>query len=458
MRVVGRETLDRFCSRHADAREWISSWLSEVESRAWATPQAIKDRYASASFVGGNTAALEPRIIKTDEQYRRFLSEVETLAAEDPDPESQAGTRLELLAKLVEEYEKTRFPFEKPDPIDAILFRMEQQGLRQKDIAELLGGKNRASEVLARKRPLTLSMIRSLHERLNIPASLLIRKPEASYDPSESDIDLNAIPTREILQRRWVSTAADLQEWIRSALAPTGSPTYLKHTLTVGATASTNRTKIWLWLARVREVAESRTYLHGRYTRESLGQEALAYLVKLSWMERGPQLAREFLEERGVAVVIEPHFKGSGLDGAALLSRGGAPIIGLTVRHNRLDNFWFTLLHECVHASKHLNASGLRAIADLDIERPETEPSDIESEANSVAAELLLPRGVWRRSEAYMNPTAEAIRELASKHQISPAIIAGRLRLERKDHRAFGRLIGNGQVRRAFPEIPWEVP
>jgi len=55
MRVVGRETLDRFCLRHADARKWISSWLSEVESSAWATPQAIKDRYANSSFVGGNT-------------------------------------------------------------------------------------------------------------------------------------------------------------------------------------------------------------------------------------------------------------------------------------------------------------------------------------------------------------------------------------------------------------------
>ena len=55
MRIVGRETLDRFCSRHADARKWISSWLSEVESSAWVNPQAIKDRYAAASFVGGNT-------------------------------------------------------------------------------------------------------------------------------------------------------------------------------------------------------------------------------------------------------------------------------------------------------------------------------------------------------------------------------------------------------------------
>jgi mRNA interferase HigB len=55
MRVVGRETLDRFCSRHADARKWIATWLAEVESSTWPTPQAIKDRYSTASFVGGNT-------------------------------------------------------------------------------------------------------------------------------------------------------------------------------------------------------------------------------------------------------------------------------------------------------------------------------------------------------------------------------------------------------------------
>ena len=99
---------------------------------------------------------MEPRIIKSETQYREYLALVEALAVADPALESPEGARLELLAKLVEEYEKTRFDFARPDPIEAILFRMEQQGLRQKDIAGLLGGKNRASEVLARKRPLTL--------------------------------------------------------------------------------------------------------------------------------------------------------------------------------------------------------------------------------------------------------------------------------------------------------------
>ena len=126
-------------------------------------------------------ATVEPQIIRTDEQHLQFLAEVERLAILDPDPESPQGLRLELLAMLVENYEKVRYAFAKPDPVEALAFRMEQQGLRQKDIAPLLGGKNRASEVLSRKRPLTLPMIRSLSEVLDMPPGLLIREPKAKY-------------------------------------------------------------------------------------------------------------------------------------------------------------------------------------------------------------------------------------------------------------------------------------
>ena len=124
---------------------------------------------------------MDIRIIKTKQQYRRYLKEMDRLAPLDPDPRTPGGARLELLAKLVEDYEKEHFKFRKPDPVEAILFRMEEQGLRQKDIADIVGGKNRASEVLSRKRPLTLAMIRALHEKLGIPSELLIREPAAEY-------------------------------------------------------------------------------------------------------------------------------------------------------------------------------------------------------------------------------------------------------------------------------------
>lgn len=124
---------------------------------------------------------MELRIIKSDEQYRRYLEEARRLMPQDPDPATPEGARLELLAKLIDDYEKERFKFRKPDPIEAILFRMEEQGLRQTDIAALVGGKNRASEILSRKRPLTLAMIRALHDKLGIPSELLIREPTAEY-------------------------------------------------------------------------------------------------------------------------------------------------------------------------------------------------------------------------------------------------------------------------------------
>ena len=120
---------------------------------------------------------LEPKIIKTDDQYRAYLADVDRLAADDPAPGTADGDRLELLAKLVEDYEKERFRFKRPDPIDAIRFRMEEQGLRQRDLAPLLGGRNRVSEILARKRPLTLAMVRALNETLQIPTELLVREP-----------------------------------------------------------------------------------------------------------------------------------------------------------------------------------------------------------------------------------------------------------------------------------------
>ena len=115
---------------------------------------------------------MELRVIKTPQQYRRYLELARRLVRRDPHPASREGARLELLANLIEDYEKERFKFRTPDPVEAILFRMEQQGLRQTDLAVIVGGKNRASEILSR---------RALHAKLGIPSDLLIRQPTAEY-------------------------------------------------------------------------------------------------------------------------------------------------------------------------------------------------------------------------------------------------------------------------------------
>lgn len=396
---------------------------------------------------------MEPRIIKTEEQYQRYLSEVERLAVHDPDPASVDGGRLELLAKLVEDYEKSRFKFRKPSPVEAILFRMEEQGLRQKDMAEMLGGKNRASEVLSGKRSLTLTMIRALYEKLAIPLELLIREPAVEYGPGDN-IVASDVPTDLLVKRGWIERGASVTEMLNRFLAPAGSPILLRNTLMLGATTRTNRTNVWIWLAHVREIADSRAYLQGKYNKDALNLDVIKYVARLSWMDKGPRLAKDFLEERGIAIVIEPHLPKTFLDGAAMIGRSGAPVIGLTLRENRLDNFWLTLIHELIHAWKHLDPEKHRAIANENIEKA-INTEAIELEANDLAREALIPPAIWRRSSARLQPSRQSIEALARELQIHPAIVAGRIRYERKNFSQFSGLVGYRQAQAQFPEVRW---
>jgi HTH-type transcriptional regulator/antitoxin HigA len=398
---------------------------------------------------------IEPKIIKTENQYRAYLAEVERLAADDPAPGTPGGDRLELLAKLVEDYEKERFKFERPDPVDAILFRMEEQGLRRKDLAPIMGGKNRVSEVLARKRPLTLTMVRALSESLRIPADLLIREPEpVPYGEEDADAPAD-ISLPLLVKSGWFNneeaTKLTTSDIVQRYLKPAHGPLYLKHTITYGSSPKTNKTNLRLWVGKVRELAKETRRERGTWRPDALNGQFLAYVARLSWSESGPRLAKEFLAEKGITFVVLPALPRTRLDGAAMLGEDGAPIIGLTIRHDRLDSFWFTLIHELAHAWKHLSDPML-AITDEDVE-DERDDDAKEAEANRLAREAFIPRSEWKRSAAFLRPSAETIHALADKLHISPAIIAGRLRREKVGYGTFSRLVGHHHVRRLFPEV-----
>jgi HTH-type transcriptional regulator/antitoxin HigA len=112
--------------------------------------------------------------VRTKADYRAALKEIEALMSARPG--SSEGERLDVLVTLVEAYERRHFPMDLPDPIEAIRFSMEQNGLTAKDLVPMIGQINRVYEVLNRKRPLTLHMIRRLHRELGIPAESLIRE------------------------------------------------------------------------------------------------------------------------------------------------------------------------------------------------------------------------------------------------------------------------------------------
>jgi HTH-type transcriptional regulator / antitoxin HigA len=117
---------------------------------------------------------VEIKPIRTRTDYRAALKEIETLMSARAD--TPEGERLDVLATLVEAYEKKHYRLDLPDPVEAIKFRMEQSGLGPKDLVPMIGQINRVYEVLSRKRPLTLQMIRRLHRDLGIPAESLIKE------------------------------------------------------------------------------------------------------------------------------------------------------------------------------------------------------------------------------------------------------------------------------------------
>jgi HTH-type transcriptional regulator/antitoxin HigA len=115
--------------------------------------------------------------IRTDQDYRAALRLVSALMQSDPPAGTSDGDQLDILATLVQAYEARQFPMEVADPIEAIKFRMDQQGLEPKDLEPMIGKRNRVYEILNRKRALTLPMIWRLHQQLGIPAESLIRQP-----------------------------------------------------------------------------------------------------------------------------------------------------------------------------------------------------------------------------------------------------------------------------------------
>jgi HTH-type transcriptional regulator / antitoxin HigA len=110
--------------------------------------------------------------VKTEKDYKRTMKIIESLM--ECAPNSKEEDLLEVLSILADEYEKNHYPIEQPDPIEFIKYRMEQLHLSKKDLAKYLGGANRVSEVLSKKRPLTLRMIKNLYHHLQIPAETLL--------------------------------------------------------------------------------------------------------------------------------------------------------------------------------------------------------------------------------------------------------------------------------------------
>jgi len=165
-------------------------------------------------------------------------------------------------------------------------------------------------------------------------------------------------------------------------------------------------------------------------------------LAKLSALEDGPELVREALAELGIAFVVLDHLPGTYLDGAAMCRRSdNVPIIALTRRHDRLDNFWFTLLHEFMHVVLHLAPDRPLIVDDLEV-RGEDE---FEDEADRHAQAALIPPKIWSRNNS-QDFDLEDVARTAREASVHPAIVAGRWQREHNDYRRFAKFVGRGEI------------
>jgi HTH-type transcriptional regulator/antitoxin HigA len=246
------------------------------------------------------------------------------------------------------------------------------------------------------------------------------------------------------------STEEQVRHFIEQ-LGETANCAAFKRTLKGDSYSPTTTYSLYAWLTRVVLEARNKKPNIGSFDKKVLSKSFLKELVQLSWSEYGPLLAIEYLERNGICVVIVPALKGTLVDGAALKDKDDLPIIALTLRHDRLDNFWFTLLHEVVHIWKHVKTNET-FIDDLE----HSSEDKIEAEANRIARDTFIPRTVWKRSEAYISPSDLSIDLLSRELKIHPSIIAGRIRKESSNYTQFSDLIGQGEVRKLFSQYNLE--
>lgn len=266
------------------------------------------------------------------------------------------------------------------------------------------------------------------------------------------DIVWGQLPYKEMIKRKWFDVPRNanplekVKEYFLEAAGPQFATAY--HRKKMHSANAPNEYALLAWQARVLERARNLAK-HGELAEFELDHSWLPELVSLTRRSDGAKRASHLLAEKGIALVTERHLPGSYLDGAAMLGYADRPVIGLTLRHDRLDNFWFVLLHEIGHIFLHL-FDGLRF--DFFDEESARDTDSIEAEADKFALDTLIPEELWDQCLSRFALSEEAVRIDANALGIDPSIIAGRIRKERGNYTILNNLVGQAQVRSQFEE------
>jgi HTH-type transcriptional regulator / antitoxin HigA len=375
----------------------------------------------------------------------------------------------ENLFDQIREYERLRagsvdvWEAQSLDQLPILLIKARiASGLSQKQLAAKLGLKEQQIQRYESEKYASASLRRlieiadSLGLRMSERARLEVKKAEPpTSHKSSPELNWVKFPLKEMYRREWFKgftgtfrdAEVNAQELISNFLNVTGpEPVRAFHRKHVRSGSVLDEYSLLAWHSRILELAANE-HIVAPFKKSRLTKEWINGLAKLSAKNNGPQLAKEFLKDVGLALVVEPRLPQTYLDGAALLYCGKTPVIGMTLRFDRIDNFWFVLFHELAHVMLHLDKD-VEFFDDL-----EAAPDGVEKEADEFACESLIPMEVWEKSIARYSPKKETIKELAAELGISPAVVAGRIRKESENWTILNDLIGVGEVRKQFAAV-----
>ena len=200
------------------------------------------------------------------------------------------------------------------------------------------------------------------------------------------------------------------------------------------------------WLSRVKELAAFYASYNNVVKFEGINKDSLKEVAQLSSDVRNLNILEDYFAERGIILVTEPSLPGLKLDGAVFILSSGQAVVSLSLRYKRLDNFWFTLIHELAHLCLHVDKLVSPIIEDLDSEAK----SIIELEADKLALNSFVPRNIWRNCPPKYNFSEESVIDFANQMGIHPTIVAGRLRKELNRYDLLSKMVNGINVQEYF--------
>lgn len=335
-------------------------------------------------------------------------------------------------------------------------------GWSQSELAQRLGMKEQQVQRYEKERYASASLDRliDISRALGVRLHGRLERDDAATSAMVSiknylaEIDIASFPFAEMVSKGWLDTSlkgirnserkrAAINRFFEDAGARMMSPMLNKRT--DKPISEKARCSLLAWQAQVK--LQGRRECSGIAAFRGVEPALLKTLVHFSARDDGPKLAIDALKDVGVCVVIVPHLQGSLLDGAAMLQDNGSPLIGLTLRDDRLDNFWFVLFHELGHIAKHRYSGLAEGFLDQELDKVEDKR---EIEANEFARNALISEETWARSFVRFSNDPKDVIEFANGLGISPAIVAGRIRFERKDYKILNSLLERGKLTQLF--------